>query len=174
MTSTTVTIVPVLDEIAEGDETVVVSVVASAGYTVGAPSTATGTITNVTSAPSGPTSFRITGMTGNQVSLAWALPASDVTATGVLLEGGLTPGAAAVIGQVRTLAPATTVTLPTGSYYLRARLMTAAGLSAPSNEAAQDFTNSRLIERTTPPRFTRSICTSSSSAAPMESVTSTP
>src|SRR4029079_8801051 len=42
----TVTIDPTVDSTVEPDETVVLTVVAGAGYTVGAPSAATGTITN--------------------------------------------------------------------------------------------------------------------------------
>ena len=128
------TITPVADAVAEPDETVTVEIATGAGYIVGAPASATGTITNETSAPVGPSNFRITAMRGNQVALAWALPANDVVATGILLEGGDTPGAASGVGQLLTLAPAATVTLPTGSYYMRLRLMTSAGLSAPSNE----------------------------------------
>src|SRR4029079_4789687 len=44
--TTTVTIDPTADSTVEPDETVILTVVAGAGYTVGAPSSATGTITN--------------------------------------------------------------------------------------------------------------------------------
>lgn len=133
-TTATVTIAPVADAIAESDETVTIDLVAGTGYTLGSPSSATGTITNDAPALLGPSHFRITAMAGNQVSLAWVLPTGEVTSTGILLEGGLTAGASDGVGQLLTLAPAATVTLPTGSYYLRLRLMTSDGLSAPSNE----------------------------------------
>lgn len=45
-TMTTVSIVPVSDTTVEADETVILSVAAGTGYTVGAPASATGTITN--------------------------------------------------------------------------------------------------------------------------------
>lgn len=133
-TTATVSISPVADATAEGDETVTVGIAGGTGYFVGAPSTATGTITNDAPTLVGPSHLRITAMAGNEVSLAWVLPTGEVSYSGILLEGGTTPGAAAGVGQLLTLAPAATVTLPTGSYYLRLRLMTSEGLSAPSNE----------------------------------------
>jgi hypothetical protein len=132
--SAAMVVTPVADSVDETDETVTMTIVSGSSYLVGASASATGTITNDIPVLAGPTHFRITAMAGNVVSLAWMLPTGDVTYTGILLEGGIAPGESAGIGQLLTLAPAATVTLPTGSYYLRLRLMTSDGLSAPSNE----------------------------------------
>lgn len=45
-TTCTVVINPITDALAEGNETVILTIVPTGGYTVGTPSTATGTITN--------------------------------------------------------------------------------------------------------------------------------
>ncbi|MEZ5416278.1 MAG: Ig-like domain-containing protein [Vicinamibacterales bacterium] len=80
-----------------------------------------------------PTDFRITAMRGNVVTFAWTPPTSGPPATGIQLEGGLAPGS--VLGFIPLPAtPAATIALPTGSFYLRLRAMTTAGLSAASNE----------------------------------------
>ncbi|MGE0814627.1 MAG: Ig-like domain-containing protein [Vicinamibacterales bacterium] len=83
--------------------------------------------------PLPPSNFRVSAMSGNLVSLAWTMPTSGAAPTGMLLEGGLTPGT--TLGSIPLGAvPAVTLSLPTGTFYLRMRATTAGGTSAPSNE----------------------------------------
>ncbi|MFN7977449.1 MAG: fibronectin type III domain-containing protein [Vicinamibacterales bacterium] len=131
-TSTTFALTPLADVAPEGDETVTVSVVAGAGYTVGAPSTATATIVDDDGA--GPTALHVTAMRGTDVTLAWTLPIGGPALTGVLLEGGPTPGSTAGIHVVLPVVPAATITLPSGTHYVRARTLTAGGPGVASNE----------------------------------------
>ena len=83
--------------------------------------------------PQPPSNFRITGMSGTTVSMAWTLPTSGPAVIALQLEGGPTPGS--VIGALPLGAtPAVTVALPTGSFFIRLRSITASGVSGPSNE----------------------------------------
>ncbi|WP_291987644.1 Ig-like domain-containing protein [Luteitalea sp.] len=83
--------------------------------------------------PQPPSNFRITGISGNTVSMAWTLPTSGPDVIALQLEGGPTPGS--VIGALPLGAtPAVTVALPTGSFFIRLRSITASGVSSPSNE----------------------------------------
>lgn len=83
--------------------------------------------------PVPPANFRVIGMAGNAITFAWALPVSGPTPLGVQLEGGLTPGS--VLGSIPIGAvPSATLTLPSGSFYLRVRTLTANGPSVASNE----------------------------------------
>ena len=83
--------------------------------------------------PQPPTNFRITGMSGNSVSMAWTMPTSGPAVAAIQLEGGPTPGS--VLGAIPLgPTPAATVALPTGSFFIRLRSITAAGVSGPSNE----------------------------------------
>jgi hypothetical protein len=90
----------------------------------------------VNAAPAGPqppSNFRITGMSGNTVSMAWTLPTTGPAVIALQLEGGLTPGS--VLGALPLgPTPGITVALPTGSFFIRMRSITAGGVSGPSNE----------------------------------------
>lgn len=130
--SVTLTLMPTADVVAEPDETIVVSLAAGGGYTVGGASSATATI--VDDDGHGPTALRVVAMRGTDVTFAWTLPTSGPAVTGVLLEGGPSAGSAAAIHVTLPAAPAATVTLPAGSHYVRARVLTTGGASAPSNE----------------------------------------
>ena len=88
--------------------------------------------------PQPPSNFRITGMSGNTVSMAWTLPTSGPAVTALQLEGGLTPGS--VLGALPLGAtPGVTVALPTGSFFIRLRTITASGVSGPSNEVVANI-----------------------------------
>jgi DNA-binding beta-propeller fold protein YncE len=80
-----------------------------------------------------PTNLRAAGIVGNRVTLQWSAP-SRVSATGYVLEGGLTPGQ--VVASIPTGSPATAITLdvPSGTFYVRVRALSSAGPTAPSNE----------------------------------------
>ena len=83
--------------------------------------------------PQPPTNFRITGMSGNTVSMAWTMPTSGPAVAAIQLEGGPTPGS--VLGAIPLgPTPAATVALPSGSFFIRLRSITAGGVSGPSNE----------------------------------------
>jgi hypothetical protein len=83
--------------------------------------------------PIAPSSFRIIAMAGNAVTFAWTLPASGPPLTGLQLEGGLTPGT--VLGALPLgVMSATTLQLPSGSFYLRLRSIAGGAVSGPSNE----------------------------------------
>ena len=83
--------------------------------------------------PQPPAGFRVAGMSGNTVTFAWTLPAAGPAPTAIQLEGGLTPGA--VIGAIPLgVSTSATLSLPTGSFYLRLRSITPSGTSGPSNE----------------------------------------
>jgi surface-anchored protein len=83
--------------------------------------------------PPEPPTLRVTGMTGNVVTVGWTPPAAGLTPTAYLIEGGLLPGQ--VLGSLPLgTAPSVTITLPTGSFYLRMRTLSNNLVSAPSNE----------------------------------------
>ena len=80
-----------------------------------------------------PTNFRVLSMTGNLVRLGWTLPASTAATTNIRLEGGLTRGQ--VLGTLTLpAAQESTVTLPSGSFFLRIRAVAGGVLSEPSDE----------------------------------------
>ncbi len=80
-----------------------------------------------------PTNLRVVSMAGNTVTFAWNPPTSGMRPTGFQIEGGLVSGQ--VLGSLPLgLVPAVTVTLPTGSFYLRVRTLGGFGPSRPSNE----------------------------------------
>ena len=98
----------------------------------GAPATVTFTVLPA-GVPVPVANFRIVGMTGNAVTFAWTPPTSGPAATGFRLDGGIAAGA--TIGTIPLgTAPRATVTLPTGSFYVRARTLAGALASPPSNE----------------------------------------
>ncbi|MFN7977269.1 MAG: Ig-like domain-containing protein [Vicinamibacterales bacterium] len=91
------------------------------------------TVDAVPAGPQPPSNFRITGMIGNTVSMAWTLPTTGPAPIALQLEGGLTPGS--VLGVLPLgPTPGVTVALPTGSFFIRMRTITASGVSGPSNE----------------------------------------
>ena len=72
-------------------------------------------------------------MSGNTVSMAWTMPTSGPAVSAIQLEGGPTPGS--VLGAIPLgPTPSATVALPTGSFFIRLRSITAGGVSGPSNE----------------------------------------
>lgn len=80
-----------------------------------------------------PTNLRVLSVAGNAVRLAWSLPAAGGSLAGIQLEGGLTPGA--VVGSVMlSPLPEATLTLPSGTLYLRVRALAGGALSDTSNE----------------------------------------
>lgn len=77
--------------------------------------------------------FRVVAMSGNTVTFAWTPPTSGPAATGYRLDGGIASGT--TLGTIPLgTAPRATVTLPTGSFYVRARTFAGALVSPPSNE----------------------------------------
>ena len=69
-----------------------------------------------------PTSLRVTGIAGNSVTFGWSPPTTGPSPEGYQIEGGLVPGQ--VLGSLPLgLVPSVTITLPTGSYYLRVRTL---------------------------------------------------
>ncbi len=83
--------------------------------------------------PQPPSNFRVVGMSGNTVTFAWTLPTTGPAPASLQLEGGFTPGS--VLGALPLgVTPSVTVTLPTGSFYLRLRTLAAGQTSAASNE----------------------------------------
>jgi hypothetical protein len=87
-----------------------------------------------TNVPEPPTNFRVAGVAGNHVTLAWTPPTSGVAPTGFLLEGGTAPG------QVLDTLPlgltaSVTLPAPTGLFYLRLRTVAGALTSVASNES---------------------------------------
>lgn len=83
--------------------------------------------------PGAPVQFRAVRVAANTVTLAWQ-GASDTPPDGYVLEGGFAPGEAA--GSLQTAGDTTTtdVTLPAGTYFIRAYAVTSGLRSAPSNE----------------------------------------
>jgi len=83
--------------------------------------------------PQPPSNFRIIGRSGADVTFAWTLPTRGPAPASLQLEGGFTPGS--VIGALPLgVTPSVTVTLPTGSFYIRLRTLAAGQTSAASNE----------------------------------------
>ena len=83
--------------------------------------------------PQPPSNFRVIGRSGTTVTFAWTLPTIGPAPASLQLEGGFTPGS--VLGALPLgVTPAVTVTLPTGSFYIRLRTLAAGQTSAPSNE----------------------------------------
>ena len=84
-------------------------------------------------APDPPTNLRALRVAGNTVTFGWSAPTAGASPTGYLIEGGSAP--AEVLGSLPLgLAPSVTITLPTGSYYLRVRTQASGVTSAASNE----------------------------------------
>lgn len=99
-----------------------------------------GPVTTVSIAVPAPTTtqpatrFRVDRVSGNQVTLRWAPPVVGPAPVGYVVEGGLTPGTT-VGSLVLGRAPFVRFAAPQGSYFLRVRSISAAGLSSVSNEA---------------------------------------
>lgn len=81
-----------------------------------------------------PTSLKVHSIAGNLVTLRWNTPTLGPAPTGYVLRGGLAPGQ--VLGSVPMSEPqnALTLSLGTGSYYLRVHAMNGAMESPASNE----------------------------------------
>ena len=84
-------------------------------------------------APEPPTHLRVLGVVGNTVTLGWSAPTAGPSPTGYQIEGGVTPGqmlGSLPLGRCSRV----TITLPTGSYYLRAHTLAGGITSTASNE----------------------------------------
>jgi hypothetical protein len=83
--------------------------------------------------PDPPTDLVVASVTGNTVTLAWKAPANG-TATGYVLEGGLSPGG--VLASIATGSTATTFTFdaPSGVFFARLHALSGNVRSAASNE----------------------------------------
>lgn len=105
-----------------------------AANTAGPGNAATVTLTVADSpVPLPPSHVRVVAMNGNTVTFAWTLPAAGPAPASLQLEGGVAP--AQVIGAVPLgVTPAASITLPTGSFYVRLRSEAGGVWSAPSNE----------------------------------------
>ena len=81
-----------------------------------------------------PANLRAATVVGSSVTLVWTPPASGVSPTGYLLEGGISPGT--TLARLPSPGTATTVTLapPQGVFYVRARATLDQAESEPSNE----------------------------------------
>lgn len=81
-----------------------------------------------------PTGLTATSVVANTVAIAWSAPASGITPTGYVLEGGISPGE--VLASIPTGSTATsyTFTAPTGAFYIRMHSVAGAQKSAASNE----------------------------------------
>ena len=84
--------------------------------------------------PQPPTNLRVTGMSGNTVTFGWNVPTARARRRrGSRSRAGLAPGE--VLGALPLgPAPSVTITLPTGSFYLRVRTLAGGATSAASNE----------------------------------------
>ena len=81
-----------------------------------------------------PTNFRLLSMAGNALTLAWTPSTAGSTPSSIRLEGGRAPSE--VLGTLPLSATvATTLSLPDGDWYLRARVFSGGLLSTPSNES---------------------------------------
>lgn len=87
-------------------------------------------VQNAVAPPAAPTNLQAT-VSGNAVTLTASLPSG---LTGLLLQGGVTPGATQAAVPLN-VAPQNTLTgVPPGSYYVRLVAVNAGGMSPPSNE----------------------------------------
>ncbi|MGE0123359.1 MAG: hypothetical protein AB7U25_10515 [Vicinamibacterales bacterium] len=81
-----------------------------------------------------PRLFRTTSVSGNTVSFRWVPPLHGPTPTNYLIEGGVAP--AQVLASIPTGSanPLVTFAAPSGAFYVRARAVAGAEVSAASNE----------------------------------------
>jgi hypothetical protein len=85
------------------------------------------------------TGLRVSAMSANAVTFRWTPPVLGPAPKGYLLEGGATPGSTAAAIPL-TAAPLSTLTVPSGTYYVRLRSLGIGGPSGASNEI-QIFVN---------------------------------
>lgn len=71
---------------------------------------------------------------GSVVTLRWTMPSFGPAPTHFVLEGGLSRGQTLATLSTGSSAPVVSVTMPTGSFYVRVRAANGAHSSAPSNE----------------------------------------
>ena len=92
---------------------------------------ATVTIRVQTTVPQPPTDVRVARVDGREVTFVWTAPATGPAPLAYQLEGGLAPGQ--TLGTLPAgSGEALRLTLPAGTFYVRLRTQTSAGLSAPS------------------------------------------
>ena len=97
-------------------------------------------VLTVLSVPAGPvpvqppTGLSVIASVGNVVTLRWAAPLSGPAPTGYVLEGGTVPGQVLGSLPLGSASPVQTLTVPTGSWYLRVRVLSGGAVSGASNE----------------------------------------
>jgi hypothetical protein len=102
---------------------------------VGPGNTATVTINVVDpTMPQPPTGLVASSIVGNLVTFRWIEPTAGPDPTDFVIEGGILPGQSLASLATGSTAPIFTVTVPDGSFYVRARTVVGTELSAPSNE----------------------------------------
>ncbi len=80
-----------------------------------------------------PTSFYVSSVEGNRVTVRWTPPAVGPAPTGFVFEGGVSPGG--VLARLPLgILPIFTLDAPTGAFFIRMHTLTAVGESGPSNE----------------------------------------
>ncbi len=84
--------------------------------------------------PQPPADLFASSVVGNVLTLRFSPPVAGPAPTGYVLDGGLTPGSTVASIPTGGTAPIFTLTVPSGSFYLRMRTLTDAGPSGPSNE----------------------------------------
>ncbi len=83
--------------------------------------------------PLAPTNLMVKAMNGNVVTFTWTPPTVGPAPTAFQIEGGVAPGQ--VLGSLPLgLTPSVTITLPTGSLYVRVRTLSGGMVSTASNE----------------------------------------
>jgi hypothetical protein len=86
------------------------------------------------SGPATPSGFVATNIDGNVVTFKWIPPAVGAVPTSYVVEGGMTPGETLRAVDTGSDAPAFTVDVPSGVFYVRVRAVSFASAGAPSNE----------------------------------------
>jgi hypothetical protein len=84
--------------------------------------------------PAPPLNLVASSVTGNTVTLSWAVPGVGAEPTGYVLEGGINPGE--VLASISTggVAPRFTFVAPTGTFYVRIHALAGLLRSVASNE----------------------------------------
>ncbi|MGE0361883.1 MAG: hypothetical protein AB7R67_14295, partial [Vicinamibacterales bacterium] len=81
-----------------------------------------------------PRRLRTAVQAGQALTFRWAPPIDGPPPTGYVLEGGVAPGQVLASVPTSGSAPITTLAVPSGAYYVRARTVAGAESSGPSNE----------------------------------------
>ena len=81
-----------------------------------------------------PTNLLATSIVGSTVTLSWTAPVNSITPTGYVLEGGISPGGVLASLPTNSAATSYTVSVPTGSFYVRMHSVAGGTRSVASNE----------------------------------------